>query len=110
MRKLLALLPILVSVLFISCSAGPSGDSGLAEEPIILDGPVDIDEIIPESSAGSTAVSRPIIVEDGSQTVILTGLESGKLYTIYTGKARNAKAMASNRSGSACAYSHRPSL
>ena len=99
MRKLLALLPILVAVLFISCSAGPSGDSGLADEPVILDGPLDIDEIITESSADRTTVSRPIIVEDGSQTVILTGLESGKLYTIYTGKAGNAKAIAPTGEG-----------
>lgn len=95
MRKLLALLPILVAVLFISCSAGPSGDSSLADEPVILDGPLDIDEIIPESSGDRTTVSRPIIVEDGSQPVILTGLECGKLYTIYTGRAGNAKAIAS---------------
>ena len=99
MHKLFALLSVLMIMLSISCSGSPSQSGGNTEEAIILEGPVDISQIISGGSGIETAVSRPIAVGSGNQTITFTGLESGKLYTIYAGREGNTKAIASTGEG-----------
>ena len=77
MQRPLAIIPLLIITLFISCTGTPS-DSEPAD-PIA----VDVSTAIAGSS-GSTQVSKPIATSGGAQEISLKGLESGKLYTVYT--------------------------
>ena len=76
MRKSTAFIAVLISLIIISCSGGTNTPPANPVE-------VDITTAITGSSASDTAVSEPIKVVGGNQEITLTGLESGKLYTIY---------------------------
>ena len=84
MQKTLAIIPLLIITLFISCTGTPS-DSEPAE-PIAVDVSTSI-----SGSSGSTQVSKPIATSGGAQEISLKGLEPGKLYTVYT-SSDNARA------------------
>ena len=83
MQKTLAIIPLLIIVLFISCTGTPSASE--PADPIA----VDVSTAISDSS-GSTQVSKPITTSGGAQEISLKGLEPGKLYTVYT-KANDTK-------------------
>lgn len=76
MRKTYTFITVMIVLLTISCSGGLNTPPA---DPV----EVDVSTAITGSSASATAVSDPIRVEGGNQEITLTGLESGKLYTIY---------------------------
>ena len=76
MRKSYAFIAVLTVLFIISCSGGVNTPPA---DPV----EIDVSSAITSSSASATAVSAPIRVEGGNQEITLTGLESGRLYTIY---------------------------
>ncbi len=70
---------VIIALSFISCTPQ---DNSIQADPISIN--VN-DEITGTSTV--TNVSDPIAVEGGNQEISIKGLESGKLYTIYSSKA-----------------------
>ena len=89
MQKFLVYIFIL---LLLSCSGSPSSGSH-NDDPVVLSGPLDIRTVITYGSDNDTAVSRPVVIESGNQTFTITGLESGKLYTIYATRMETSDAV-----------------
>ena len=90
LHKVHFLLIASIILLAVSCSGSP--DRTAPEQPVQLEGPLDIATILSGDKEGS--VSRPVVVPGGNQTITLTGLESGRLYTIYAGESVSSKAVA----------------
>ena len=68
---------MLFAALVVSCSGNASG--GGHSEPV----DVDIDDVLSRGDGTKTVVSSPIAVS-GNQSIVLKGLDGGKLYTIYS--------------------------
>ena len=75
---------ILFLALLVSCSGTPGNGSDISSTTDPENGNVSIDV---GTSASSTKISDLITVSGGDRIIKLTGLKSGRLYTIYTGSA-----------------------
>ncbi len=82
------ILLLLIAPLFFSCT----GNSNAPTETISID----ISEAIANKNTNATSVSDPISIEHSNTAIEITGLESGKIYTIYTETSSNVKT-SSNR-------------
>ena len=82
------ILLLLIAPLFFSCT----GNSNAPNETISID----ISEAIANKNTNVTSVSDPISIEHSNTAIEITGLESGKIYTIYTETSSNVKT-SSNR-------------
>ena len=73
----LCIFALAVMTVFVSCSGNP-------DETSVPPLTVDADDVLPSGSSDTTVVSAPVEVSTGSQSITITGLEGGKLYTIYS--------------------------
>ena len=70
------ILPLLIVSFFFSCSGESASNAA--------DISIDISDVLTDKSSDMTSVSAPIAIEHGNIAIEITGLESGKIYTIYT--------------------------
>ena len=90
MSRVQAFICFVLIAFTVSCSGGTP------PSPVIHEGPVslDVSKAVPDGNGSGTVVSDPVYIAGGN-TITLTGLESGRLYTIYTGKSPSAQSRSS---------------
>ena len=71
---------VLILFLIIMLTSCPDNAQGTVSPPVS----VDVSDIISAGDESKTVISSPIAVEGGNQRITVSGLESGRLYTIYS--------------------------
>ncbi|MBO8435656.1 MAG: Ig-like domain-containing protein [Spirochaetes bacterium] len=78
-----------------AAAAGGGGGGGGPVVPATPDVVFDVSSLPDGSISDQTLVSDPITVEESDSVIKLTGLESGKLYSLYTEQAQAIRARSS---------------